>query len=141
MKYKERERKTCPMFGATAMAEKLDEPFFGEDVELIEMRPVTREYKGKKNESFDAYFRKADGEKVGIWCFGLLAYMLNNEVEIGEKFDIVYKGKDDENRHQCVIIDHTDSEVDVAKVKKAQDKVNAEKAEAESATSGEDYGL
>lgn len=132
------------MFGAKAMAEKLDEPFFGKDMELVEMKPVVREYKGKKNDSFDAYFKDPEtGDKVGIWCFGLLAYMLNNEVEIGEKFDIIYEGKDDENRHQCSIMDHEvgttpTKDVNVAEVKKAQDKVNAEKAAADS---GEDYGL
>jgi len=126
------------MFGAKAMAEKVDEPFFGKDMTLIEMRPVVREYKGKKNDSFDAFFKDPDtGERVGIWCFGLLAYMLNNEVEIGEAFDIVYKGKDDENRHQCVIIDHSCPSDAPAK----EEAAPTGKTQAEAAAEEEDYGL
>lgn len=127
------------MFGAKAMAEKIDEPFFGKDMTLVEMKPVVREYKGKKNDSFDAIFKDPEtGEKCGIWCFGLLAYMLNNEVEIGESFDIIYEGKDDENRHQCSIMDHEVASDSIPTKKPAPSK---SLGNAEESAEGNDYGL
>jgi len=80
------------------------------------------------------------GDRIGIQATGLFNYQMQ-EYRAGDVLEIEYGGQDEEDRHQTTIIECSlvgDDEVDVAAVKKVQDKAEEIAATDDKAVSEDD---